>query len=144
MMWLLSFLPGFGKFIGSLLPSVLDYLNKKQDTALEKYRVGSVNGKEVSIAVIQAELAGRQAQADLNKTAMSHKVYWIAWGLFVLPVAFYHAAIHFVSTFHLVWVVDRVPAMQEQWDLYIVLSLFGVQVMNNTVNRIADAWAKKA
>jgi hypothetical protein len=144
MMWLLSFLPGFGTFISKMLPSVLDYLNKKVDSDLEKYRVGSVNGKEVSIAVVQSEIARVQAQKEMNMVGMNHPIWWVAWALFVLPVGLYHAMIYFVSTFHLVLVVDRVPPVQEQWGMWIVGSIFGAQVTTGIVSQITNAWVKKA
>jgi hypothetical protein len=140
----LSLLPGFGAFVSKLLPSLLEYLNKKVDSDLEKYRVGAVSGKEVSIAVVQAELAGRQAQADLNKTAMSHPIWWVAWALFVLPVGVWHAAVHFVSTFHLVYIVDKLPPGNAEWDKWIVLSIFGAQVTTSIVEKVTNAWIKKA
>ena len=52
-MWnLLLRLPG-------LANGLLSYLNKKQDTALEQFRIGNTNGKEVSVALVQAEIARR-------------------------------------------------------------------------------------
>src|SRR5689334_18102598 len=107
MTWLFSLLSGLPGFLNG----VLAYLNKKQDVTLEQFRIGNANGKEVSIAVVQAEIAAKQAQKEMNIVGMSHPVWWVAWALFVLPVGFYHFMIHFVSTFHLEMVVDRVPPM---------------------------------
>lgn len=140
MMWLLGLVPGL---ISKLLPSVLDYLNKKQDTALEKYRIGTVSGKEVSIAVVQAEIAKTNAQKEMNIVGMNHPIWWFAWALFVLPVGLYHASIYFVSIFHLVYVIDRVPPVQEQWGMWIVMSLFGAQVSTGVISQITTAWLKK-
>lgn len=137
MMWLLSLLPG-------LLPKLLDYLNKRQDTALEKYRVGAVSGKEVSIAVVQSEIARVQAQKEMNVVGMSHPIWWFAWALFVLPVGLYHFMIFFVSTFHLEFTVDRVPPVQEQWGMWIVGSIFGAQVTSGVIGQVTSAWLKKA
>lgn len=136
MMWLLSLLPG-------LLPKLLDYLNKRQDTALEKYRVGTVSGKEVSIEVVKAEIARVQAQSANTREGMNHRVWWFAWALFVFPVGLYNFMIYFVSIFHLEMVIDRVPATQEEWARWIVLSLFGAQAASGIVNKVTDAWLKK-
>lgn len=133
---LLSGIPG-------LLNGLLTYLNKVQDTSLEKFRIGTTSGKEVSIAVVEAQVAGVQAQKEMNVVGMGHPVWWIAWALFVIPVGMYHSAIFFVSTFHLQWVVDRVPQTQETWALYIVLSIFGAQVTTGLTQQITTAWLKK-
>jgi len=44
MTWLFSLLTGLPGFLNGLLT----YLNKKQDNALEQFRIGNTNGKEVS------------------------------------------------------------------------------------------------
>ena len=130
--------------MGPFLGKALDYLNKRQDTALEKFRIGEVSGKEVSIELIRAEIAGKQAQKEQNIVGMNHPVWWFAWGLFVFPVGTYHALIYWVSIFpELGWTIKQVPPVQEQWGMWIVTSLFGAQVTTGLISSIANRWLKR-
>lgn len=138
-MWkLLTMIPG-------LANGLLTYLNKKQDTALEHFRIGDTNGKDVSIAVVLAEQARVNALKDLQVNAMSHPVWWIAWGLGVFPVLGYYAAIFWVSTFPgLGWTVLKVPQDVIEYGRLVVGSMFGIAGASSIVTGIAHAWSKRA
>lgn len=139
----MTFLVGLLTYIPGFLSGVLSYLNKKQDVDLEKFKVDTLSGKEVSIALVQAEIAGKQAQKEMNIVGMNHPIWWVAWAIFVLPVGLYHASIFLVSTFDLDVVVKRVPQTQEEWGMWIVMSLFGAQVATGLVNGVATRWLRK-
>lgn len=135
---LLTGLPG-------LLNGLLAYLNKKQDTALEQFRVGNTNGKEVAIAVVLAEQARIEALKSANVTAMSHPVWWIAWSIGVFPVLGYHACVFFVSTFpEYGWVILKVPADQAAFAQQVTNWMFGIAGASALVEGVAKAWAKRA
>ncbi len=139
MTWIASLLLG----IPGMFNALMGYLNKAQDTTLEKYRVGITSGKEVSIAVVQAQAAGVQAQKEFNIIGMGHPIWWVAWGLYVIPAGLHSAAVHFVSTFHLAWVVDKLPAVFIAQDQIMILSIFGAQVTTGLTQTIANAWMRK-
>src|SRR4051794_34745317 len=113
--------------IPGLANGLLSYLNKKQDTALEQFRIGNTNGKDVSVAVVLAEQARLTAIKDLSVNAMSHPVWWMAWGLGVFPVFTYYAAIFWVSTFPgLGWTVLKAPPDALEYARLVVGSMFAV------------------
>jgi hypothetical protein len=138
MLWgLLLKLPG-------LATGLLDFLNKKQDAALERFRIGDTNGKEVSIALIQAEIARQNAAGDFLRAAMSHPIWWFAWGLGVFPVMGYYAAIFWVSTFPFWgWTVLKAPADALEFAKLVVGSMFGIAGVSSVVAGVAHAWTTK-
>jgi hypothetical protein len=101
---------------------------------------------------------------------MTHKVWWVAWALFVLPVGLYEAMIFFVSTFD-AWLntpgcvipeigqavragarvceyfVRRVPPAQEQLAVQITGTIFvaqaGTGVAAGVYQSINTIFAKK-
>src|SRR5690242_5108951 len=128
-----------------VLNGLLSYLNKKQDTALEQFRVGNTNGKEVSIAVIQAEIARQNASKETILNGMNHPIWWVAWGLGVFPVLLYHASIFWVSIFPFWgWTVLEVPAAQAAFAQLVVGSIFGLTGASMVVTGIAKAWQKRS
>ena len=137
MTWLFSLLTSLPGFLNGLLA----YLNKRQDTAVAR----SADAKDVGIAVVQAEIARQSAQRDVTISMHSHKVFWIAWGLGVIPVLGYHACIFFVSTFpSLGWTVLKVPAEELAYADLIVKSVFTLTGASSVVAGIANVWAKRA
>lgn len=131
-------LPGF-------LTGLLSYLNKKQDNALEQFRIGNTNGRDVSIEVVKAELARVNALRDVTVSAMSHPIWWVAWGFGVFPVLSYHACIFWVSTFPgLGWEILKVPADQIEFGRTVVQWMFGIGGASALVTGISRAWAKRA
>lgn len=141
MTWLFSLLTGLPGFLNG----VLTYLNKKQDNALEQFRIGNTNGKEVSIAVVQAEMSRQNAVKDITVNAMSHPIWWVAWALGVFPVLSYHALIYWVSTFPgLGWPILAVPADQAEFGRTIVQWMFGIGGASALVTGVSQVWAKRA
>jgi hypothetical protein len=131
---LLTSLPGF-------LNGLLAYLNKRQDTAA----IQNGNAKDVATAVVQAEIARQSALRDVALSMHSHKVFWIAWGLGVIPVLGYHACIFFVSTFPaLGWTVLKVPTEELAYADLIVKSVFTLTGASSVVAGIANVWAKRS
>ena len=136
MTWLFSLLTGLPGFLNGLLT----YLNKRQDTAVAQ----NSNAVTVDVAAIQAEVVRQQAQRDIAISMHSHKVFWIAWGLGVLPVLGYHACIFFVSTFPaLGWTVLKVPAEELAYADLIVKSVFCLTGASTLVTGITNSWSKR-
>lgn len=137
-MWnLLLGLPG-------LANGLLAYLNKKQDTALEQFRIGNTNGKEVSVALIQAEIARQNANVSFLTAAMSHPIWWVAWGIGVFPVMVYYASIFFVSTFPFWgWTVLKAPPDALEFAKLVVGSMFGIAGVSSVVAGVAAAWQRR-
>lgn len=86
---------------------------------------------------IEAELESQRTATGFALGQMNHPVWWAAWLLFVLPVGFYTAAIFLVSTVPALewWEVRRVPQVQEDWARWIVLSIFGAQIVAGGIGR---------
>jgi hypothetical protein len=136
MTWLFSLLTG----LPGLLSGLLAYLQKRQDAAVAQ----NANAATIDVAVIQAEVARQNAQRDLALSMHSHKVFWVAWGLGVIPVLGYHTAIFFVSTFPaLGWTVLKVPAEELAYADLIVKSVFTLTGASTVVATVANAWAKR-
>jgi hypothetical protein len=136
MTWLFSLLTG----LPGLLSGLLAYLQKRQDAAVAQ----NANAATVDVAVIQAEVARQSAQRDLAISMHSHKVFWVAWGLGVIPVLSYHAAIFFVSTFpSLGWTVLKVPTEELAYADLIVKSVFTLTGASTVAATVANAWAKR-
>lgn len=99
-------------------------------------------------AVVQAEIARINAQSQVQMAQMTHPIWWFAWGLFVIPPAIYDAIIHIKSigcmfvadakTCNAAWVILQVPPTIESWDMYVVLSMFGLAVTSSVVTTIAN------
>ncbi len=80
-MWFLKFIPGLGKIIGG----AFDYLNKKQDVDLEKYKV---DGK-LNETLVAAEIAITKSRVD----AMSN-LNWIHYSFGVATLIYYIAILY--------------------------------------------------
>jgi hypothetical protein len=76
--WLFNLLTGLPGFLNGLLA----YLNKKQDTAA----IFNTNSKDVAVATLAAESVRTTATKEVLTVAMSHPIWWVAWGLGVFPV----------------------------------------------------------
>lgn len=145
----------FGIFGDTIVKPFVEIYAKKKDVDLEKFKTQSQENQVLGMAVIQAEVERVKGNTSLILAGMNHPVWWVAWLLFVLPVGFYHAMIHLVSvypdglTLFWIWeilepgqVVKRVPATQESWDLWIVLSIFGAQTTTGAITAMAKKYAK--
>ncbi len=111
MHWLLSLLPG----IGDVAKGVTDYLNKKQDTALEKYKVDGV----VNTEAMRQDTEVIKARADLAKATAGDPVN--RWGrrLFVYPTGVWYTVILYDSTFRALlpdWATWRPLAIPSNLD----------------------------
>jgi hypothetical protein len=136
MTWLFSLLTS----IPDLLKGLFGWLDKKEDTAVVK----SNNAKDIGTAVIQSEGTRYQAWGSVLQVAMGHPVFWIGWGLGVLPVMLYYASIFWVSTFPaLGWEVQRAPADALEFAHQITNWMFGIAGASSLVAGVAQAWAKR-
>lgn len=135
---LLTWLPGF-------LNGLLTYLNKKQDNALEQFRIGNTNGRDVSIEAVKAEQSRIAGLQNVALAGMARPVWWVAWALGVFPVLGYHACIFWVSTFPgLGWSILKVPADQIEFGKLVVMSLFGYGAVSSLTNTIVNKWGSRA
>jgi hypothetical protein len=116
-------------------------LNKKEDTAV----VQSGNSKDVSVAIVQAEGRRQERALSVYEIMLNHPIFWIAWGLGVLPVMLWHASIFWVSTFPFWgWLVLKVPPEQIEFSKTVVGNVFLLTGTSTIVAGIAHAWNKKA
>lgn len=134
---LLAMIPGF-------LNGLVTWLNKREDTALEKFRVDTVSGKEVSIELIKGEIARTNSLRDVGIAAMNHPIWWAAWALGVFPVLGYHAAVFWVSIFPgLGWTILKVPPDQLEFGKLVVQYMFGIGGVTAVTGTIMSRWAKR-
>jgi len=120
---LLTNLPGF-------LNGLVGYLAKRQDSS-----------KEVALSVLLAEQARVNAMKDVTLSAMSHPIWWVAWGIGVFPVLFYHACIFFVSLFPWMgWTILKVPPDQIEFAHVVVNWMFGIGGASALVTGVAQWW----
>ena len=118
----------------------------KKNVDLEKFRAQSQENQVLGIGVINAEVQRIKSNTDIIQAGMQHRIWWWGWTLFVIPVGIYHASIFLLSTLGIepgTFAVLRVPPMQEQWAMWIVLSIFGAQTASGIVSTIADKIGKK-
>lgn len=100
------------------------------------------------VAVVDAEKARVAAQSQIQMAQMTHPIWWVAWTLFVIPVGLYDALIHmksvlvpfYPSVLH--WNIPEVPAQIEAWDMYVILSMFGLAVTSSVVTSIVGRLGK--
>ena len=118
-------------FLGSLIGGpVVNGLLKAYQSKLEAQNTRDAKAAELAVEDIRAEIARRGAQRDLGIAAMSHPVWWIAWGLFVIPVGLYHATIFILSTLGIgpeTYAVLKVPADQQRLSEVVIQYLFLAQ-----------------
>jgi hypothetical protein len=146
MSWLFGLLTSIPGFLNGLL----SYLQKKQDAAV----IQNGNAKDVGIAVVQSEVSRLQAAASVLQVAMSHPVFWVAWGIGVFPVMLYYGTILTVSTFPFAWealtgipakrAVLEAPADAIAFAHQITNWMFGIAGASSLVAGVAQAWAKRA
>lgn len=113
-----------------LLEAGLNGWLKSKNIDLEKFKAGTAAEQATIIAAVQGDNVRISAQRDVILAAMSHKVWWWAWGLFVFPVGLYHAAIFLLSVASIgpdTYAVLRVPGEQEQWARDIIKTIFALQ-----------------
>jgi hypothetical protein len=85
---------------------------------------------DLALADISAERDRRNAQRDMGIMAMNHWLWWVAWGLFVIPVGIHHAAVYAVSILGItpdVLVILAVPEAERLRGDAIVQAIFLLQ-----------------
>ena len=145
-----------------LAKSGLDYLNKRQDAAVEKYKVEVGAVRDLGGEALKVEAARHQAQQNVAIAAMAHPIWWAAWAMFVIPVGIYDGLIYFVSTFDAwlntagcavprmgeavragarlcEWYVRQVPPDQAASRANIIYFIFGAQAASGIAAGIGQA-----
>lgn len=148
--------------LGTVVTPLFNYLSKRQDTALEKFRVDTGMTRDAAIELLRTDAVVKNATKDVVLAAMTHPIWWVAWLFFVVPVAAYEGAIFFVSTFDSILnapgcyipeigsvlrpgghvcehFVRRVPSEQEEIARIIVQSIFLAQVGTGATAGIVHA-----
>lgn len=97
--------------LGKLGSALIGYHNKKAnaDHAITLARIES----DTSAERVRAELAGVLAhrQTGLIKSAMSHSIFWVVWGLFAIPLGLWWALV-MIDTMTPAHVLSlRIPAL---------------------------------
>lgn len=118
----MTFLFGFLlKFLGGgILNKVMDYLKVRQDSATQRERLKA----EVVIQAIQAEVASRQAQAEVLKVEHGWWVTALIRPLFAYPVVIHFALVVADSIFLFKWDVAALPEPMATWEGWIVAAYF--------------------
>lgn len=127
---------------GPLVRGVIEGYRLKLDAANTRDRIAA----DLAEKAIDAERARRDAQRDLGIAGMSHPVWWVAWGLFVVPVGLYHATIFVLSTLGIgpeTYAVLKVPPDQQELSRAIIQYLFlaqaGAGVAGAIIKRLGGA-----
>lgn len=119
--WLFSFIPIIGKG--------LDYFIKKADGDVIK-----------AVEMMKTEQALVGARRDVMIAGMNHTLWWVGWFLFVAPLGIYWCKV-IVWDKVLKWgVTDPLTGLVADWAGYIVVSLFGLQLVgglgSSVINRL--------
>lgn len=131
-----------GIFGDSILKPILSTIQNRQNTDAEKFKAQTGADQATATDLIRYRLETNKIASAERIEAMKRRVWWIAWGLFVFPVGLYHAAIYVVSTLDAPIVIQRVPPVQEQWGVWIVLSIFGAHVTDNIITTVVGRLKK--
>lgn len=125
---------------GPIVKGLIDGYKAKLEAQNDSDRIAA----DLAGKAIEAEIARRNAQRDLGIASMSHPVWWVAWGLFVIPVGLYHASIFILSTLGIgpdVYAVLKVPPDQQELSRVIIQYLFlaqgGAGVAGALIKRLA-------
>ena len=113
-----------GDLFTKLIGAVADYFQKKADGDLARYQTGVAADTQIALALVNAELQARQAQAQLLQ---ADRGWWVtAWirPLLVYPCVAHFGAIVLDSTFPLHWGIAKLPAPYNSYEQAIILSFF--------------------
>jgi hypothetical protein len=145
MSWLLGLVTGLPNFLTGLL----SWLNKKEDAAVQ----ANTNSKDVSVTIVQSEVSRTHEVAGVLKASMDHPIFWVAWGLGVLPVMLYYSQTFLVSTYPHLWfwltgipakeAVLKAPADALEFAKLVTGSMFGIAGVSSVVAGVAHAWQKR-
>lgn len=143
--WIISAALGVAKMGIGLLSS-------RQSADLAKYQADTGMLTALGTEALKIEAVRSETYGKVVIQAMTHKVWWVAWLLFVIPVGLYDASIYFVSMFdmwlntpgcvildagnmldqgqHLCeWYIKRVPQPQGESRMAVIYFIFGAQGM---------------
>ena len=113
-----------GDVFTKLVGVVADYFQKKADGELARYQTGVAADTQIALALVNAELQARQAQAQLLQ---ADRGWWVtAWirPLLVYPCVAHFGAIVLDSTFPLHWGIAKLPPPYDSYEQAIILSFF--------------------
>lgn len=109
------------RFLGDgVLSRVVAYLEKKQDA--DTARDG--HARDVAVEAIKAEIATRQAAAEIVKAEQGWWVTALIRPLFAYPLIAWWWAVILDSIFRLGWKVAALPKPLDEWAGWIVLAYF--------------------
>ena len=115
-------------FAGGALGRILDTIDKKVDSKTER--------EKIKAEAIQAHFA---TQADVIKTSMSSKVFWLVWFVFAAPLGLWFAAVMLDTIFLFGWLIADIPASIKPWAATIFGSIFGSGAGAVSVQSISSA-----
>jgi hypothetical protein len=153
----------------SFANSLVGYLDRKADRDVDLYKTKTGAVVNLTGQALQVQAARESAQDNLALTAMTHPIWWVMWGMWVLPPALYDAMIYFVSMFDAwlntpgcivweineplkhgakicEWYVRKIPSAQAEARLKIIVWIFGAQAVAGAaggVVSLAKAWLAK-
>ena len=117
----MPFLGFLVRFLGDgILSRVVGYLEKKQDADTTK----DGHARDVAVEALKAEIAARQAAAEIVKAEQGWWVTAMIRPAFAYPLALWWAAVIFDSIFHFGWKISALPTPLSEWAGWIVLSFF--------------------
>ena len=127
---------------GPIVNGLISAYKAKLDAANTQGRIAA----DLAAKDIEAERDRRLAQRDLGIASMSHPVWWLAWGLFVIPVGLYHAMIFLLSTFGIppcspkiltgCFTVLEVPPDQKKLSEAVIQYLFLAQAASGVAGAV--------
>ena len=135
-------------FTGSALSFVSNIVGKLSDAHVAVVQANTGLSAVEAQGVVKAEVVRTGAQRDVQMAQMSHPIWWTAWVLFVIPPGVYTSIIHLKSILcpfvadACTWNILRVPATIESWDMYVVLSMFGLAATSSVIGLIANRVGK--
>ena len=130
-------------FTGSTLSFVSNILKSLTSEHVAVVQAQAGLDATMATAVVQAEVARVAAQSQVQMAQMTHPIWWVAWTLFVIFPGIYDALIHLKSIMcpffedACTWNIPRVPATIEAWDMYVILSMFGLAATSSVISLIA-------
>ena len=135
-------------FTGSALSFVSNIVGKLSDAHVAVVQANTGLSAVEAQGVVQSEIVRTGAQRDVQMAQMNHSIWWVAWVLFVIPPGVYTTIIHLKSILcpfiadACTWDIPRVPATIESWDMYVVLSMFGLAATSSVIGLIANRVGK--
>lgn len=138
----------FKLFSSSAMTSIGSFVKNLTDAQTAQLASKTGLAATETTALIDAEKARLNSVDQILLAMMKHPIWWFAWFLMVIPTALYDGIIHLKSVFCVFWTaacqwdIPRVPAIQEQWDFYVVFSFFGFAVLTGGIAAISSRLGK--